>query len=238
LEINGFPESGVTKIIYSAHSPNIVESKSLKLYLNSYNMYIPGFSSRARGFSEMVAQDVGRAVQDETINVSFIRPTEGLKNVYPFKRPFPYIEGFVEKDKLDIPQYTESPHLLQDMKLIEKEDGFASYSLRSNCRVTNQPDWGDVFVLIRGERTVTSSSFLQYIVSMRNENHFHEEVCEIIYKRLFEFLKPDELFVACLYTRRGGIDICPVRATSVELLKEVALNLLLSDILTTKTLRQ
>jgi 7-cyano-7-deazaguanine reductase len=84
--------------------------------------------------------------------------------------------------------------------------------------VTNQPDWGDVYIHIKGEKAVTPESLLQYIVSMRKENHFHEEIAECIYKRLFDLLQPEELFVACLYTRRGGIDINPVRASNNRVL--------------------
>ena len=113
-----------------------------------------------------------------------------------------------------------------------------SYSLRSNCRVTNQPDWGDVFMYYKGTRSLTEESFLKYIVSMRKENHFHEEICELIYKRLYDILNPEELFVACLYTRRGGIDINPVRASNSKLLLTIAYHLNNPYVLNTKTMRQ
>jgi len=110
--------------------------------------------------------------------------------------------------------------------------------LRSNCRVTNQPDWGDVYIAIKGEKTVTPESLLQYIVSMRKENHFHEEICECIYKRLYDLVNPDELFVACLYTRRGGIDINPLRASSREVMYKYGSGLTDAYTINFKTLRQ
>ena len=85
--------------------------------------------------------------------------------------------------------------------------------LRSNCRVTNQPDWGDVYIKIKGENLPTADSLAKYIVSHRTVSHFHEEICEMVYKHLTDAYQPEELMVACLYTRRGGLDINPVRAS-------------------------
>lgn len=114
-----------------------------------------------------------------------------------------------------------------------------SSALRSNCRITNQPDWGDVYIHIEGEDCVTPESLMKYIVSMRKENHFHEEICECIFKRLRDILKDDtEILVACLYTRRGGIDINPIRATSQELIDKIASTLVEADIPHRKTARQ
>jgi 7-cyano-7-deazaguanine reductase len=75
-----------------------------------------------------------------------------------------------------------------------------------------------VYIHIKGEKAVTPESLLQYIVSMRKENHFHEEIAECIYKRLWDLLEPEELLVTCLYTRRGGIDINPTRASNYPLM--------------------
>ncbi|NDB57755.1 hypothetical protein EB001_04855 [bacterium] len=134
----------------------------------------------------------------------------------------------------------EDPKILQT-KPSEFNDQFFfwhSSVLRSNCRVTNQPDWGDVYIVVNSEKTVTPESLLQYIVSMRKENHFHEEITECIYKRLWDLLQPKELLVACLYTRRGGIDINPVRASHQGTVDKFAHYLYDDTILNSKTLRQ
>ena len=81
-------------------------------------------------------------------------------------------------------------------------------------------------------------SLLQYIVSMRKENHFHEEICECIYKRLQDKFNPRSLLVACLYTRRGGIDINPVRASDAYPLGRYTHNLMAPGIRVKKTMRQ
>ena len=108
--------------------------------------------------------------------------------------------------------------------------------LRSNWKITHQPDWGSIYIHLKSEKQLPShASLLRYIVSLRDENHFHEEICEMIYKRLWDQFHPDILAVTCLYTRRGGIDICPSRANRVEYLPE---HLLDPEELSLKTWRQ
>ena len=88
-------------------------------------------------------------------------------------------------------------------------------SLRSNCRVTHQPDFGDLFLYYKSAKHITEESLVKYLSSFRSEFHFHEECCEMIFKRLYDILDADDkLFVCALYTRRGGIDICPSRWTA------------------------
>jgi 7-cyano-7-deazaguanine reductase len=77
--------------------------------------------------------------------------------------------------------------------LRSEEVYYHSALLKSNCRVTSQPDWGDVYIYMKGKNTVDPISLLQYIVSFRDECHFHEEICEAIYKRLMDTIGPDEL---------------------------------------------
>ncbi len=95
---------------------------------------------------------------------------------------------------------------------------FSFAGLRSNCRVTGQPDFGDLFVHIKADQTISLENIFKYLVSFRKENHFHEEILECVYKRLYDKLNPTELMVAALYSRRGGIDISPIRANKEELL--------------------
>ena len=101
---------------------------------------------------------------------------------------------------------------------------FHSALLKSNCRVTSQPDWGDVFISYKGSKDIDPVSLVKYIVSFRDECHFHEEICETIYKRLNDALQPEWLNVMCLYARRGGIDINPERCTSEQYLHGVLSN--------------
>ena len=79
--------------------------------------------------------------------------------------------------------------------------------------MTSQPDWGDIYISYIADRSVVPLSLLKYIISFRDECHFHEEICETVYKRLHDLLEPESMVVTCLYARRGGIDINPTRAT-------------------------
>ena len=235
LLVNGFPVSGWLKFTYSSESPNIVESKSVKLYLNSYNMAkLVTNTDDMWMVEDMIASDLSEAVGAE-VDV-FVRWGD-VDTVRPIIGDFTSLEHYCNIGKMTFDEYNESPNTLQVVPSIGRYEKWRSYSLRSNCRVTNQPDWGDVYIHIKGERAVTPESLLKYIVSMRKENHFHEEIAECIYKRLFDLLQPEELFVACLYTRRGGIDINPVRASDNRVLYKYAA---IADVTNfcTKTARQ
>ena len=238
LANNGFPVSGLLRVVYPSDSPNIVESKSLKLYLNSFNMMKNGDSIDAilSNIEGRIYEDLSKCLGTEAVDVCLMFE-DGITRK-PIEGDFIQVERYVDPAKITFDQFNESPDTLQ----VVDSDGYPklwrSAVLRSNCRVTNQPDWGDVYIAIKGEKTVTPESLLQYIVSMRKENHFHEEICECIYKRLHDLVKPDELFVACLYTRRGGIDINPLRASNEDVAYRYASGLLDPWSINIKTLRQ
>lgn len=218
---NGFPVSGWLKFTYAADSECIVESKSVKLYLNSYNMArLVDNLDDIWMVEDRIQQDLSNAVKTE-VCISLC-----IGDVYNTAKPiigdFVSLENYCDVEHLTFDHFNESANILQQQPSAGRVWRWRSNSLRSNCRVTNQPDWGDVFIHMKSDMTVTPESLLQYIVSMRKENHFHEEICECIYKRLYDLFKPEELFVACLYTRRGGIDINPIRATSTKLLYTLA----------------
>lgn len=232
---NGFPVSGWLKFTYESNTPNIVESKSVKLYLNSYNMAkLIESTDDLWIVEEKISMDLSEVVGGQ-VEV-FLRWGD-IDTVKPIIGDFISLEHYCNIDKMTFQDYNESASILEVVPSIGRYERWRSYSLRSNCRVTNQPDWGDVYVHIKGDKAVTPESLLRYIVSMRKENHFHEEITECIYKRLWDLLQPEELFVACLYTRRGGIDINPVRASDSKTLWKYAA---IADVTNfcTKTARQ
>ena len=111
--------------------------------------------------------------------------------------------------------------------------------LRSNCRVTNQPVWGDVYITINSHWRDLYSDIFEMIRSFRNENHLQEEVCELLYKMIHDKFSPQALVVACFYTRRGGIDINPIRASSYIEFREFAdLGYYQAEKISEKTTRQ
>ena len=240
---NGYPVNCVAKIVYDCRSEYIVESKSLKLYLNSYNLAkfgstVDGSVSAARN---NISSDLSEAL-GVPVEVYLHRADEGSRGEYenPVKKQdFFCLDEEVDVEDVDFTQYNESPNILikQDSNNYEEDVWVWTPSLRSNCRVTNQPDWGDVYIYMKGDERPSYESLLQYIVSMRKENHFHEEICECIYKRLLDKFGPSELFVCCLYTRRGGIDINPARYSHKHL-GNLATGLRNSMAISEKTLRQ
>lgn len=232
LTEKGLPVAGLLKIVVDAKSACIVESKSLKLYLNSYNMSRFG-ATKPEGIvlvKECIAADLSTLINSE-VQVQYF---EGKTLGAPLFEDFDNLDNRPELEMMSFDTFNETPDLLQ----VATENNAVKWTselLRSNCKVTNQPDWGTVYVSMAGEQMPEALSFIEYLVSVRNENHFHEEICEMIFKRLYDRFTPDSLMVACIYTRRGGIDICPIRAMHVSDIPEAFTNV---DILMQKTLRQ
>jgi 7-cyano-7-deazaguanine reductase len=137
---------------------------------------------------------------------------------------------------MNFEHFNESPALLNgEVSSQEHVTCFHTDVLRSNCRVTNQPDWGDLFVFIQCKYKINLPSVLSYLISFRKENHFHEEVVEMIYQRLYSIFQPSKLMVAAMYTRRGGIDINPIRTSHHSLIESVFID---PSIRVEKTIRQ
>jgi 7-cyano-7-deazaguanine reductase len=239
LTHSGFPATGQIKITYSANSVSIVESKSLKLYLNSFNMVRLGEFAKdvIRSAENIITCDL-QEILGSSVRVKIFGVKEcEVTGTRPFVAYFKNLDLTTDVSGLAF-EYNENPELLQVSSTAQNVLSVHTTALRSNCRVTNQPDWGDVYISMSANKIPTDESLLQYIVSLRNENHFHEEICECIYKRLWDKFSPRELFVGCLYTRRGGIDINPIRASSEEIVERIAPNLVDQTKHTAKTWRQ
>ena len=220
LTKNGLPVSQVMKLTYPADSEFLVESKSLKLYLNSFNMehFETTVEDSADKVKAIITADLS-ALLESQVAVNFF--DENSKKAVPFP-DIKNISRYISTKKQELivfEHYEEMPELLQSKQTNQTHDyAFRADLLRSNCRVTNQPDWGDLFVRISTQHKLDFSSIIRYLVSFRKENHFHEEVVEMIYKRFWDAFEPKELMLAAMYTRRGGIDINPIRASHENLL--------------------
>ncbi len=208
---NGIPVTRVLKLKYSCESEFIVESKSLKLYLNSFNMHRFGESVQEclSLCAELISRDLLNVLKVDVF-VEFLDNDSERVEIFS---DFINVMTLINDKNIEIDEYKESPNLLEVEDCSENQKKYLMFdSLRSNCRVTHQPDFGDVFIYYNSEKHISEESLVKYLVSFRSEYHFHEECCEMIYKRLYDLLNVgDELFVCCLYTRRGGIDICPAR---------------------------
>jgi 7-cyano-7-deazaguanine reductase len=244
LTDNGYPINCVAKIVYDCSSECIVESKSLKLYMNSYNMATMGKTVDAaiKNARDQISAHLTAALDTEVDVYLHAATNDCPRTALPVEKyNFNLLDDEIDKpvEEISFDAYNESETILQTSEDSDWTDEMYVWtpSLRSNCRVTNQPDWGDVYIYMKGDNLPTYESLLQYIVSMRKENHFHEEICECVYKRLLDKFKPGELFVCCLYTRRGGIDINPARYSHPHL-GNLANGLRNSMAFSEKTLRQ
>ncbi len=222
LTNQGLPVNFILKLVLPANSEYHVESKSLKLYLNSFNLHqmtVP-VSEVQLHLEQHIRADLslllGAAVEISLHQVNRLgRVDKYVPNGFEHYR---CLSEYVDLSTIDFNERTADALL----KVHAVSVSSSLYSvrcdlLRSNCRVTNQPDWGDVFITFESVKSLEWKSLAKYLVSHRQVNHFHEEVCELIYRDLFKLLNPSKLLVACLYTRRGGIDINPVRASDDSL---------------------
>lgn len=246
LTQNGLPVSAVAKVVYSCDSEYIVESKSIKLYFNSFNMYNCGrTSTEAINFIEETASKDLSQLLETHVNVYLLQShmidrITNSKSCNIFNHEYTTLENKYDINEQTFEYYSELPDLLQvtpRATSLREDYSFRVHSglLKSNCRVTSQPDWGDVYIYMEGTgNTPCLNSLLKYIVSFRDECHFHEEICETIYVRLSERYMPDKLAVTCLYARRGGIDINPCRASDTSLLPDNLIDVKIPHIKTAK----
>ena len=236
ITTKGQPVAGMLKIVCRADSEFHVESKSIKLYLNSFNMTQIGDNAAdcIKGIEARVKRDLDELLETDTIVSFYADEEEGEALSF---EGYSDLGELTNLDDIDFTAFQSDASQLEEQPAFggSKELKIKSNLLRSNCRVTNQPDWGDVLIRIVGPKLPTAESVAKYIVSHRTVSHFHEEICEMVFKHLSEAFEPEQLMVSCLYTRRGGIDINPIRATHSSLIPDFFIN---PDYRITKTLRQ
>lgn len=202
LDPQGKPLVAIGRLHIPATSPNLIESKSLKLYFNSYNF--EKIASK-EDFIQRVEKDLSAAAGDKVTLQLF--DADDLTTSTP--------QGFCLDDLTpsQIEFHPNSSLLRLDDAVSETvEVSYYSNLLRSNCPVTNQPDWGTVFIRYLGKKPC-ENSLLDYIISYRQHNGFHEQCVEQIYADIWTALKPEKLMVYAAYTRRGGLDINPCRVS-------------------------
>jgi len=202
LDHSGKPQVAIGRLAFPAHAPNLIESKSLKLYFNSLNF--ARFTDQAQLIQQVEADlspVAGAAVQLQVFGV----------NDLPIAQP----QGLCLDDLPLIAERAEpDPTLLRhpnDAVWVDDQQ-FYSHLLRSNCPVTNQPDWGTIFIRYSGQQ-ICPTHLLAYIISFRRHNGFHEQCVEQIFAELWHALQPQRLMVYATYTRRGGLDINPCRSS-------------------------
>ena len=213
LNLRGKPQVALAHFTIPCDTPNIIESKSFKLYLNSFN------NTRFADASEVLARlkhDVAGALwrgapAGASVGVRLIAPEM-------FDRePLQELDG-LNLDRLDVEcsHYQPAPELLRcSVGETPVSEVLVSHLLKSNCLVTGQPDWGSVRISYTGA-AIDQEGLLQYLVSFRNHNEFHEQCVERIFMDIWKRCQPLKLSVYARYTRRGGLDINPFRTSSAQ----------------------
>lgn len=205
LNAKGLPQVAIGEVSLDAGSLNLIESKSFKLYLNSFNQ------TRFADWGEVRAtleRDLSACAQG-AVSVALFR----LQEIEG--QPIGHFSGTcIDEQDIEIDSYTFSTDYLRQATQPEVvEEQLVSHLLKSNCLITNQPDWGSVQISYRGPR-IQREALLRYLVSFRHHNEFHEQCVERIFNDILRFCQPESLSVYARYTRRGGLDINPWRSNS------------------------
>ena len=203
LRPGGVPAVAWAEIRFPAASPAIIESKSLKLYLNSFNQAVFSSIEQVQHTMEMdLSSACGAAVHVLVHSVDEGAPAVGRPEGYDLIDDLP-VENVV---------YEYAPESLSaDGDTVTEQ--LCSHLLKSNCPVTGQPDWATVLIRYTGPK-IDAAGLLRYIVGFRQKQDFHEHCVETLFTDLMEHCRPSELMVCARYTRRGGLDINPWRSTS------------------------
>lgn len=204
LNLRGKPLVAIGVFRVPADSPSLIESKSLKLYLNSFNQTRFGGAGEVR---ELIRRDLSEACGAEVaVDLFDLSARPNRTTAYP--------RGIL-LDELDveIDRYRPDPALLvADHGVRDVSETLYSHLLKSNCLVTGQPDWGMLVVRYTGA-PIDRAGLLRYIISFRNHNEFHEQCVERVFCDISSNCRPTALAVWARYTRRGGLDINPFRST-------------------------
>lgn len=206
LNIKGLPQVAIARFMVPITSAHLIESKSFKLYLNSFNQ---SHFADWQKVQQLMQQDLSACAGEPVV-----------VHLYPLaefaKRPIHSLSGNnIDTLDISIDSYDYNPRLLRQQSASVVEETLTSDLLKSNCLITNQPDWGSVSIAYKGPQ-IAHEALLAYLVSFRNHNEFHEQCVERIFQDLMEHCRCIELTVCARYTRRGGLDINPLRSTQKE----------------------
>jgi 7-cyano-7-deazaguanine reductase len=218
LGSRGKPQVALAHFTVPCETPNIIESKSFKLYLNSFNnsRFADAEAVKTRLRADL-SEAVWRAAGLDKAGSGPAPASIGVKILLPelFEREPIYELDGLSLDRLDVEcsRYTPAPDLLRVAPLeAPVSEVLVSNLLKSNCLVTGQPDWGSVQISYTGA-PIDQAGLLQYLVSFRNHNEFHEQCVERIFMDIWTRCQPLKLTVYARYTRRGGLDINPFRTS-------------------------
>ena len=203
LNPHGLPQVAIADVEIDFKSENLIESKSFKLYLNSFNQ--TKFAS-IEEVEQTLTRDLSQCASGQ-VSVRIHKLADYTN------QPIVNFSGeCIDEQEIQIESYIFSNQHLENVAEDEiVEETLVSHLLKSNCLITSQPDWGSVQIHYIGKR-LNREKLLRYLVSFREHNEFHEQCVERIFTDLMQFAKPEKLTVYARYTRRGGLDINPFRS--------------------------
>ena len=203
LNPNGLPQVAIADVAIDFKSENLIESKSFKLYLNSFNQ--TKFAS-IKEVEETIAKDLNQCASGQ-VSVKIHKLAD-----YTNQPIMNFAGDCIDEQEIQIDSYAFSNQYLENVAEGDiVEETLVSHLLKSNCLITSQPDWGSVQIHYVGKQ-LNREKLLRYLVSFREHNEFHEQCVERIFTDLMQFAKPEKLTVYDRYTRRGGLDINPFRS--------------------------
>ena len=206
LNDKGKPVVAVAEFRFECTSPNIVESKSFKLYLNSFNQ--TSFSSWQQVEDALIKDLSATAGASASVKLFPVNNCPAL--AIPTDTAL-----CIDELNIEVNQYQLAPDILKTVHQSNAEpvdEYLVSHLLKSNCLITNQPDWASIYIKYSGKK-ICHESLLKYLISFRQHNEFHEQCVERIFCDLKHFCDIESLSVFARYTRRGGLDINPYRST-------------------------
>jgi len=208
LNTDGLPQIAIAEFLFPCTSDAIIESKSFKLYLNSY---IQTQFASMQAVQQQLTDDLSVASGAEVeVIVYQVAEYQGIK---PISEP----QGrCIDHQQVSIDRYQPNPHLLQASADLMVDETLYSHLLKTNCPVTNQPDWASLYISYKGPK-IHTEGLLKYIVSFRQYQDFHEQCVEQIFMDITKYCAPQQLTVYARYTRRGGLDINPFRSTHLKI---------------------
>ena len=203
LNENGLPQVAIADVAIDFRSENLIESKSFKLYLNSFNQ--TKFASLEQ-VEQTLAKDLSQCASGQ-VSVKVYK-----LSAYTRQPIVDFAGECIDEQDIQIDSYEFSnEHLASVAEGEVVEETLVSHLLKSNCLITSQPDWGSVQIHYIGKK-LNQEKLLRYLVSFREHNEFHEQCVERIFTDLMQFAQPEKLTVYARYTRRGGLDINPFRS--------------------------
>jgi 7-cyano-7-deazaguanine reductase len=202
LNPKGKPQVALMVCRIPADSPNLVESKSFKLYLNSLNQSV--FDSQD-AVQSVIAKDITQIVGcSVVVSLYSVDSMEFMPRLLAGE--------CIDDLDIEVSDYALNAASLSADDSQSVSETLISHLLKSNCLVTSQPDWASVQITYTGAK-INREGLLKYLISFRNHDEFHEQCVERIFTDLMRYCKPSQLAVYARYTRRGGLDISPYRST-------------------------